>query len=231
MNSPRFGKGILMALLITAASVCAGPSVSFPEKDVSWSVDIQPFPNEGAVTPPVSSPNSAVLKKVEVTPSATLVRSILFWSTGQTTEAWWLKTRNWLIFDHPEGGVIITTNPEMHATWRPGAELFDWVNERSFVKETVLAGQPCSYHRRTLLRPDEGAGGKEPSITDEAWIEAGTMRPVAVRQGRTLYTFRFREAPSPALVLPPRFAEELARAETASVAPARKGKSRSWTRD
>lgn len=156
----------------------------------------------------------------------TVSRSVLSWSDRKTTEAWWLQKRGWLLFDHPDGGVMLTANPQMHLLWRPGAEMFSWVGHQTFVKEISYNGKSCRYYRRESPRPSG-----DPLIDSEAWIASETSLPVALRHGATIYTFTFNPPPASAPVLPERFQKELSRAETAMLPPGAAAKSRSWTKN
>jgi len=223
------------------------PAVQFPTGYAAWTVDVTthnpaprppaaPSASSGPGNLPTPPPVQHELKKMEITQTDNLYRSVLIWSDGQRTEVWSLKSPPWTLMDNPEGsgGIFLTALPHLLPFPRPDAMMFSWVNDRTYDSNGPYHGKMCMIYRKSMPlenRPPKSITGIEPTpMPHMAWIDEKTALPVALDNGESLYVFTFQPPPKTPLTLPARFQEELTRAQNSIPNPKYLGKPRSWAK-
>jgi hypothetical protein len=210
--------------------------VQFPTGDASWSVLVQ-YHSKGTSMSPASAPapgppgspaiaqpggrsSSPAVRKIDVTATGNLCRSVATYSDGKTAEIWWLKSPQWVLFDRRDSaGVGVLTNPMMMANLRPDAALFDWVNSRSFIKRSSYRGKDCDQYEAEFPPANHPPGVNPPAVPHHAWVESQTGLPIALDDGVALYLFTFNPPPTVPLTMPPRFSQKLAELQDALIKP------------
>lgn len=251
MNNWRIYLVVLgsVAALVGASVASAQDSteapLTFPSGNASWTVVAQyrpmPSPSVPQATPtpdrkgvhdsaPSPAPVAAevTIRKIEVTQTGNLCRSVVTYTNGKTTEVWWIKSPPWMLFERSEHpGIMVLTNPSLMAGFRPDASLFTWVNSKSFIKDMSVQGQICGYYSQILPLEDQPPGIEIP-VLHQAWLDSRTGLPVALDTTRALYLFTFNPPPTTPLTLPDRFRAELTRTEDSIPKLQYLGKARSW---
>ena len=81
---------------------------------------------------------------------------------------------------------------------------FTWLDLRHYKGVTSVGGRRCHHFQ---LPPETGQSGVE------AWVDADTKYPVAIKAEGLVYAYEFHAPPSGMLQLPPEYAEALRRHE------------------
>jgi hypothetical protein len=168
---------------------------------------LNPAPETSAwiitVTPPASSsgfgakPSPKQLKQIQVTKAGDTRREVSVLNDGTATEDWFYKGVH-LVFDK-NADYAVAIDPYASAkSAPPAAEIdfydFSWINASDFIGKTSRSGQVCYYFIHQF-----------PTRREEAWINAQTKLPVAIRSELRQWEYQFTASSESSLTIPPVF--------------------------
>jgi hypothetical protein len=160
------------------------------------------------------------MKKVEIVRKGDIRRNRITWSNGTTSERWSLDSlKASIVQDERNGGIFIVPegDPVLGRATAVGldASAFDWITPAMLQEKAAVssAGKTCFLYKGMMPVSTVNQDGNTQAFTllhlspvpAEAWIEAETLLPVALRHSDTHYAFTFQPAPAEPLVLPSRF--------------------------
>ena len=97
--------------------------------------------------------------------------------------------------------------------YSPGFHFVDWVQESAF-KDVAKYKTILCFHYAEVIENEPGQGGSvrpaDPNNIKEAWIDVGSMAPVAYKEHALTAEFSFQQPPASPLSFPP---DELAQFE------------------
>ena len=190
----------LLAQSTTSKPASATRLYKFPER-AAFTVDFGGKVQPGQPTTP-GAKKRKTLVKAEITTTEKMRRIVNIWDDGSTTEDW--RFDNYRLIEHPSGKWINLVNVAKSSyggSLNYDASDFAWISIQNRAGEASYKGRPCL---RFELAAEAGAAQPQ-TQTREAVIDEQTLLPVILRQGDTLATFTFRQAPQGELQLPPRF--------------------------
>jgi hypothetical protein len=200
-----------------SGDIPAGNPVQFPTGNAQWTIDVTykaSPPAPGATPKPTTA--SGRVKKIEVTQSDTIERTVVTLDTGKKSENWFhIPTQILITTNTPSGGPVCFSSreSEMIKSFATGFEPadFQWLNKEHFVAFISYKGQSCLHYRVDIepTSPDRREAGGIFGIY-EAWVDKDTHLPIALSKASVtgIYTFA-KSAPEP-LTMPPAIASALA---------------------
>ncbi len=226
------------ALLASRDAAKAAEMVKFPEGNVSWTVTFTPLvppktenhPGaEPSPTPPKVS-QRLLPKQVEVTIVDKVKRIRITWANGKTSEEWTLPGLPVILKENARDGEVFpiqsgqaeakfdkyyTPYDASDFAWATPANLkssepVDFRGKKCYHFESVVAEPTISVQAPSGSKPG-GSRSDSRNMKREAWIDSETLLPVALATDKSLCLFNFpAEPPAGPLVMPAKFAKELA---------------------
>ena len=222
---------VCLGFLFHATAFAADDLVKFPAGDASWTVEFS-YPKTPAPPAPTSDGNSAQpplvvrkAQKIEVTQVGNTKRVLIAWTDGKTSERWAIPGLP-VIFEtlpHDESSVAALENGSSAKLFAEYVMPYDsfgfrWITPKSLQEKAPVshAGRKCFHYKGPVFPPSVGASPGEmpvasPDTPDwQAWIDAETLRPVALDTGTALCVFTFqKEAPVGPLIPPAKFKKQM----------------------
>lgn len=203
-------KTLLQVLvLLSSVQLSQGEELyRFPSGPATWTITCE---SKGGTTPGAKPEASepAKLERIEIAQSSDARRSVMRWTNGQSRELWSLPQMSVIVTEDPAGTAIVSRNTELFGD-AFGPPDFGWIKPSLRTSEKPVAyGELQCYHYKGILEvPTLDEPGATEKVPCEAWIDAKTQLPVALRKGDTLGRFSFGELTSP-LQMPEKFRRRL----------------------
>jgi hypothetical protein len=201
--------------------VPAGNPVQFPTGNAQWTIDVTykasstPAPTAGA-TPKPTPAASGRIRRIEVTQSDTMERTVTTLDTGKKSESW---------FQIPLGVLVSTNTPDGSPVCFSGKDrlrimalatgfeptAFQWLDRDHFVNFVAYKGQKCLHYKKDVqLSKSQRAYVGGVSGVFEAWVDQEKRLPIALSNEKMtgIYTFA-KDPPTEALTMPQPIADEL----------------------
>lgn len=219
----------IFSFFLTTVCLFCGPSFAlaqeelfqFPSGPATWTVTCEKKTavgkKQGSATPaeedkPMAqgaSTGEISPKKIEVAQGESIARSVIQFSNGRTQELWSVPRLGVMLTEDPSGQAFVTRETLVYGDpFSPSN--FNWIKKDSVVGEKLVQfdGLECKHYKGFILSPVVVGVGKPKEIPCEAWIDAKTLRPVALLRGNLLGKFVFGE-PAGDLKIPKKFQERL----------------------
>lgn len=194
--------------------------VKFPAGDAAWTVDVAYSDSTQNVAAP-----SIRIKKVEVIKKNDVRQNRMTWSDGHVTETWQLDSLGLQVFEYPTNHAVyvVSSNDSTMMSIIPqkfDQTLFDWLDASALKGPETYQGRNCLHYEAMVAVKLNAPGSTTPNKTlppvkYNAWIEVGTLLPVAFDNSASLNIFSFQNAPAEPLEMPEKFQAELKRYQTA----------------
>ncbi|MEO7933408.1 MAG: hypothetical protein ABIT76_09650 [Chthoniobacterales bacterium] len=171
------------------------PLVALTPDNATWSFKLQtPALKKGK---PRIVGSSNMIIKVRTTQTGRLKLEEVTFSDKHTTQYWYVEGT--ILMNQADDGQLIATMVEpdwnrFNLTVPTGFTGFQWLKKENYIGVVDFDGRP-SYH---YLFDKEGG------VKREAWVEVSTNRPLAFREGNSVYAYAFPDATPKTLVLPER---------------------------
>jgi hypothetical protein len=205
---------LLPALAQEPTDIPEGNPTQFPGGDAAWSVDVTPDNHS----------NGPAIKHVDFTRVGGIVRYVIIWADGKTTERW--RFNNLTIDQNPAtGGVLMILDSNLLGTVNLvdlsgfGDTAASWV-DRPLYKETKIYNKILCYHYTGMiarmhlnLKPPPIYIPYSPTM-HEAWIDKKTHLPLMIDDGYNVAVFTFLPTPTAPLKPPTAVAAEMKRWST-----------------
>jgi hypothetical protein len=214
-------------ILANSTGLKANPLINFPAGDTVCSVTVTShligFSHTPANVNTEGSP--VVLQSVEITRIGKLQRDEMTWSDGKKTEAWTLLDLGLTLAEKVVSSSsfiyeLLKGSPFRNAFCPTLLDLDEasvtWINPQSFTGNTDLEGKPTLHYQTKMSLP--APNGPPRNVIYQAWIDAKTLKPLALDDGDALYALTFSVSPASTgpLILPDRFKKNLQEYENAN---------------
>lgn len=203
-------KGVFAILFCAlAATMFAESLVKFPTGPSSWTVNCGGKSENGTDSSIAETKRGFPLKRIDVAQNDTTRRSIIHWASGKSRELWSLSNMDVVLTEDPSGSTLVSGNTLLHGDpFSPSS--FDWIKASTRADDKVVTyeGKACNHYKGFVVIPNPTGEGPPETIPVEAWIDAKTLLPVALKKGDTLGIFSFGDPPSN-LDMPERFRSRL----------------------
>jgi len=208
------------------------PYVARAPEFFTWAIDITqkkeaapvptPIPVEGgkSLAPP---PPAKILKTSVVTKTGQIIRDVRTFTDGSKTQNWWIDGR--IFRQNPETGVVNITVPGIDRSAPQfnvsDFEFLSWIDLPNFSNSEKRRGVDCFVYEWKGRMPAAADFEKitdyrakiefyhkflgKPTTPTRAWIDKNTRLPVAAEDENATYTYRYLDAPTEVLSLPPDF--------------------------
>jgi hypothetical protein len=207
---------VTLLFLLLLPSSYANDLVKFPVIATAWDVQItaSKFINSGnnQNTSKQNTPNPAhagpQLTAVTVAQDNSKRRYQATYSNGEIRESWEIPQYSLVMMETPNGNIAMRGLPPEATPFGPAA--FQWLKPEFLKspKPVTFQNKACLYYEGTRdLCNDEGK--VLCALKCAAWIEAGTLLPVALDDGVNFGTFKFREETT--LKIPEKFKKKIDR--------------------
>lgn len=206
MNKMLFGFFVVIVLGLDVASANApaeiSHSVDFPKGDAAWSVKFERISSKKTSSRARSNTRIA---KTEIVRMGDLRRDTVILSDGTQAEYWWTQEPPF-VFQEEANKRVSIKKPGAMGDQRLDASIFEWVDEKTFVKMESYKGRKCRFYKMEVPLIDDE------KQTFRAWIDEETLRPLAWSNGDIVAVFSFHTSlPSEPLILPAEFQKEIDR--------------------
>lgn len=186
------------------------PLVINPPEFARWSIRIEdsarPKMNSGDATDGKNQPSPYPVE-IQSTRTKNLKVDEVRYSNGKTKETWFVGEKAY--FSHPDSEKVGSVAPSFFSdkeAFGPFGNIessrgfpgVGWINLESYKGAAQVQGVSC-YHYQT----EANWGGKK--VMGEAWIDAKTKLPIALRLNTQTLLFSFHEPPSGMLTPPPAY--------------------------
>jgi len=191
--------------------------VIFPTGPAAWMINVTPSQASAGATTASSAQNHIV--EIDVTQDNEKRRSLITWSDGKTTERWAIPRMNLILAEDSNGQAFSLLSGALGAQilavpFTPSS--FSWISPEYLLEKDPVnyQGKPC-FHYRSNQHDVQPNGKNGRTVTEEAWIDSGTLLPVALDDGTNLGIFTFKKDPPPPLTMQAKFQDAFRRAEEA----------------
>lgn len=193
--------------------------VRFPAGKASWTITCAQR-GAPAATPEEEQPETAdtasteeapptVLTRVEVSQNEELRQTVLHWTNGQKRELWAPAGSTEIITEDPRGRTFVTRNSDLFGDPFSAAS-FEWMKSANPTggKPISYRGVECYHYKGEIREMLDPLGGETRLIPVQAWIDAKTQLPVALKKGDLMGVFTFAPGPE-TLEMPAKFSKRL----------------------
>lgn len=210
-------------ILIILLCVLSGNAFSqqelfhFPKGPASWIISCSkatssrlPADQNQDVAPNAGQSQPILPEKIEVEQSQTLMRSVIHYSNGRKQELWSVPQFDVILTEDPSGTAFVTKEKTMNQS--PfGVSDFSWIDRETRVGENSVKfdGIDCYYYKGFMVVPNPFSHTDKPqTVACEAWIDAKTQLPVAMKKGDLVGRFIYGDPPA-SLEIPEKFQKRL----------------------